>query len=300
MSDWRAARDAVPPPPERPAPPPRREADEDERERRRFVRQGERFGLPAIVDEAYALFARYRATPPLLVCQCNVCMPLDVQRELLDAPLREAPAKLLREWQGSVALGTVDADGAFQRDPAEADEVRHFLPRLMDLLAQDRRVSTSGTETSLRCLQDTGWHRWPGVERRVVQRFLDAHWQTTLADDECGPDAADVLTMHVLIGADIERALALWDAAPDPAGALHLAEARHWLSDRDGTWRFSNGFLEDAHAPAARRIGEWLASPAASDRLERAFFALEGDDPDTEDMRATLSHGADRVWTGEI
>lgn len=230
--------------------------------------------LAAIVEEAYRVFGRYRLADTLTVCHCNVCMTEETERELIETPLRQIPSLTLAEYTNS-AHGW--DDGPIAR------EMRYFLPRYFELIAAYDPPDTIGLDICLRRIGRGGWRStWPAEEERVIDRFLDAFLTASLSRLELvlwpvgwrlDFDFADVLTMIVTAGGDIDRALATWDGAEDPAAAIHMAALRSDVLILNGRPCLHNPFLED-HRAEADKIGAFLMRPSVDARIEAAFFAV--------------------------
>ena len=95
--------------------------------------------LHAVVEDAYEVFGEYRVRHLLSVCHCNSCMSVEHERELLKTPLREVPAGLLAEYTGSAHSWD---------DGPVACEMRYFLPRYFDLIAQNDPPDNTAASTS--------------------------------------------------------------------------------------------------------------------------------------------------------
>ena len=110
-----------------------------------------------------------------------------------------------------------------------------------------------------------------------------------LSGDTIGSDVAVAL---IILGLEPEAVIAHWRAAPDPAGAVHLAQARSKLAFDPYADHpvFRSVWFENLNDPTpALTLGAWLASSEADARLENAFFALEAEDPHSRAMRSILS-----------
>jgi hypothetical protein len=231
--------------------------------------------LQTLIDDAYRIFADYRIGSTLRVCRCNVCMSEAHERQLVKTPLRAIPSSLLAEYTNS-------AHG--WDDDQIAHEMRHFLPRYLELIALHDPPDHFGIEICLRRLGESGWRaKWPPDESALLDRYFDALLRASLLrldvrDSNRGPqlrfDLADVLTMLVTAGVDIERVLAAWDAAADPPAALHMAALRQQVRRKAGRTYLDNAHL-DNHAAAADRIGAFLVSPETDARIEAAFFTVD-------------------------
>lgn len=230
--------------------------------------------LRSIVDNAYRVFSRYEIGDTLTVCHCNVCMTVETERELIKTPLREISSGLLAEYTNS-AHGWDDG--------AVAREIRHFLPRYFELIAENDPPDHIGIDICLRRIGRGGWRAtWPVEEERVIDDFFDAILVANLPRLELALwpvgwrlefDLADVLTMIVTAGGDVDRMLSVWEGAADPAAALHMAALRSDVLTLNGRPCLENPFLEDDRE-AADRIGAFLMRPEVDKRIEEAFFAV--------------------------
>lgn len=234
--------------------------------------------LRAIVAEAYRVFGRHRiTTPTLTVCHCNCCMTVETERLLIKTPLRQIPADLLAEYTNS-AHGW--DDGPIAR------EMRYFLPRYFELITAGDPPDTIGLDICLRRIGRGGWRaKWPEDEEALIDRFFDALVAASLhrLDLERWPvgwrlafDYSAVLTCIVTAGGRLDRALATWEAAPDPAAAIHMAALREDVLVLNGRPCLDTPFLED-HRAEADAIGAFLMRPEVDRRIEAAFFLV--DDP---------------------
>lgn len=232
-------------------------------------------GLKTIVEEAYGVFGRYElTTPTLTVCHCNVCMTVETERELITTPLRKIPSNFLAEYTNSAH----DWD-----DGPVAREMRYFLPRYFELIANYDPPDNIGLDICLRRIGRGEWRsKWPVEEENIIDRFLDAFLVASLSrlglvlwpvGWRLGFDLADVLTMIVTAGGNLDRALAAWDGAADPAAAIHMAALRDDVLTLNGQPCFDNPFLED-HREEANRIGAFLMRPEVDRRIEAAFFTV--------------------------
>ena len=231
--------------------------------------------LHAVIEEAYWVFSGYRPQKTLNVCHCDVCIDAESERALLATPLRQISSKLLSRYTDAVSAGT---------DDVRFDELRYFLPRYLELIAANDPPDDMGYNICLRRLQEAIWRTaWPAEQVAVIERFFDAYLASSLTNVElCQWPAGwalrfplgDVLTMIATAGGDIERVLRIWEAAPDPGAALHMAALR---SDLTGgpEWRLNDAHLSPDFRAAARAIGAFLTREDVDARLETVFFSLE-------------------------
>jgi hypothetical protein len=231
--------------------------------------------LQTIVEDAYRVFGRHRITTPTLsVCHCNCCMTDETERALITTPLRRIPADLLAEYTNS-AHGW--DDGPIAR------EMRYFLPRYFELIAQGDPPDNIGLDICLRRIGRGGWRgKWPEDEEALIDRFFDALVPASLErlDLERWPvgwrlafDFSAVLSCIVTASGRLDRALATWEAAPDPAAAIHMAALREDVLVLNGRPCLEQPFLED-HRAEADSIGAFLMRTEVDQRIEAAFFTV--------------------------
>lgn len=237
--------------------------------------------LAAAVEEAYRTFAPYRIGRRITVCHCPVCMTEATELRLTTTPLRQIPADLLAEYTNSAhptaALGQ------------EADELRHFLPRYFELIAHGEAPDHLGLAVPLRRLGRSGFRdHWPSAEIATIDRFFDA-WMAARVGDlslrvwpphgarpktfELQARPEDTLSVLVSAGCVVPRVLAVWDAAPDPAAAVHMAEARLRIAWKKGRSVFYDAHLEGDYDPETEAIATFLSRTEVTERIEAAFLA---------------------------
>ena len=120
--------------------------------------------LQATVEEAYRLFAPYTIGSTLIVCNCNVCMSKEHERELVRTPLREIPSKLLAEYTNSAHSWD---------DDQVAREMRYFLPRYLELIALGDPPDNMDLDICLRRLAYAQWRsKWPQAASRAARHLL--------------------------------------------------------------------------------------------------------------------------------
>ena len=252
--------------------------------------------LKAAIDNAYAVFppVKWRGRSAT-VCSC--CVSKENARELATTPRWALETKLISAYLGS----------AHHHDEGSAAlETKHFLPRILEMLAFGLEVSSSGNECALIRLGHgaLGWgdktyrDLWSREEIATVERCLKEIWRATLAEAPWmfqreidglwlfqENKAEEFLCMVAHAGDDVAPYLALWEADDSVNAALHLAAL---VSDATlRSWRpaalLEEGGLGDAHwdghETAMRQIADWLVDPRRRDRLFDAFLAAETDSP---------------------
>ncbi|HML44023.1 MAG TPA: hypothetical protein PKE13_14005 [Hyphomicrobium zavarzinii] len=232
--------------------------------------------LRHIVDDAYRVFSGYELHRTLTVCHCNCCMTEETERELIRTPLRKISSHLLAEYTNSAH----DWD-----DGPVACQMRYFLPRYLELLAEDDPPDSMGVDICLRRMGNAGWRaKWPSEEVDLIDAFFDALMVASLSrlDLSLWPagwrlsfDLTDVLTLVVTAAGDLGRVLAVWDKAESPGAAVHMAALRDRLLVSGGRTYLHSAYLERSHDREADMIGAFLTRPEVNQRIEVAFFEIE-------------------------
>jgi hypothetical protein len=125
--------------------------------------------LQAAIDNAYRVFAAYCPRPPLDYGS-RVSVSEADHREMLavltQTPLRSLPVEAIDAYFEYIR--SAHFDGKFN-----ADEVRYFLPRALELIAQDARGTLFLREYLGPTMQE-GQARtaWPAAESEAFDRVL--------------------------------------------------------------------------------------------------------------------------------
>ncbi len=107
--------------------------------------------LTEIIEKSYRLFAKYHPTRPLDICT-NCCMTPEAEAKLASLAVNQIPKELLAAYN----------DGA-KPEKTRIEEVKHFLPRYLDLVAQFE-FPTHSTELSFSRLIPFDKHEWTKEE----------------------------------------------------------------------------------------------------------------------------------------
>jgi hypothetical protein len=223
-----------------------------------------RVTVPARVEESYQQFARYSLPANLWVCeQCGPEWTADAIRA---TPLR------------SVSLPQLTAVHVMSLDD---DSLRHFFPRLMELM-----LNTPAPVFDFR-LADLTFRlpRWQPDEQDSARRLAEAIWSERLNFYPCRlgyfsdcPSALDLLAW-----CDIDL-VAHMDSL---VTADTLSAARHLADLIDEVFTMRDPFTSDSRTT----VLDWVGGQAIGERLQAAFFAA-----DSDHVAQQLSN-AHEVWT---
>ena len=167
--------------------------------------------LSVAVERLYGAFSGYRMPP--VTDYCTHCVSADDEAALHRHPLRELPAAAVTSFAANSSM----TQGGLH-------DVKHLLPRLLELVALAAFDGFPDIETVVGVLARGTWETWPGDERAAVRSFLLAWWTDELAGWPARHDTESVLSAIATAEDDLTPYLAIWEDAADPAAALHFAE----------------------------------------------------------------------------
>lgn len=234
--------------------------------------------LTAAIDVLYRTFVRYPLHKVVDGCPC--CVGDADHRRIRTRPLRLLKPEDI-DMYARKALTTWGT----------ADDFRHFLPRLFELLAL-RPPGFTDAEVVFRKLPYAEWRRWPGQEQAAIERYFMALWKHMLTQWE-PTSCTDVDVYLCAIGQaidQIEPYLTLWAQSCAGASRAHLLAyvIQNWdavLKDRlqNVFWNARPHQMQDVVtwivSPALRRslTDQWEADIAApqADMLAQIIDALE-------------------------
>jgi hypothetical protein len=153
----------------------------------------------------------------------------------------------------------------------DEDDFRHFLPRLLELWADDS-ISLLLPDSLINKLQFAGWSNWPKEEREVIMAFLVALWKDRLLSDISTDRLSDYFYAIANAARDLTPYLEAWRelSRESHAAVYHIA---HFVIWHDGYIYSGDLFQWDNQLIAARQVVEWLKGEETLLALERAFYA---------------------------
>ncbi len=200
----------------------------------------EQIALRAAIGGLYATFASY----PLkrVIVGCPHCVSGADSDALHVRALETLTADDVRRF-ATKAMTTF----------GDAEDFKHFLPRLMELLAGELEAGEAGEDLGFDeeilggKLALAGYAGWPAMEREAVERFLDAMWGALLARYPTKLDAETFLCFLAQF-TTLDRYLVLWRGTRTRPALAHAAVAVY-APHRSSFWP----------APARQRFENWLA-----------------------------------------
>ncbi|MEW6630586.1 MAG: hypothetical protein AB1440_06930 [Pseudomonadota bacterium] len=210
--------------------------------------------LQDAIDNCYEAFVWY-PTPRRLDAS-SARDAAAILKALTSAPLR----KLTGEHLGSYAGWAMTTVG-------DADDYRHFLPRILELAIGDQSHIGLDPPAIAGKLIYAGWPAWPGEQQAAVRMVFAEAWRHGLRQHPDEYDPSGWLTGIALIGGDLDAALEAWLSSPSPNAVLQLAEFFRGEAERlivDGADR---NYWEKAGDGTIERMRRWLLGEPVLDRL---------------------------------
>ena len=127
--------------------------------------------MQALIEQIYHIFRRYPAPKQFVVC-CEYCLSQQEQKALRNTSLRAIPYSLINAWNSSPGP-----------DPQNSDEVRYFLPRLLEFVAQGQ-FDNIHEVFSLRRINLASKENWREDEREILQQFACQYMTDWVPGDE--------------------------------------------------------------------------------------------------------------------
>ncbi len=230
--------------------------------------------LAQAVDGLYHAFERYPLRP--VIRGCPHCVGLDDQGDLHVTPLRELTDLAL----GKFAFKALTTWG-------DTDDLRHFLPRLLELTLNDGRDAID-LEPVLGKLELGGWHAWPEDEQQAITAFLAALWRRSGSAGPARYRIADLADMLGQAGFDLALFLALLDGDSREQSVRQVAALCRGAASRSAADRRASDRSASGRPDYRQQVREWLARPATRALLEVGFFAASSAEVAAELSEALL------------
>ena len=215
------------------------------------------------VQNLYEVFGRYKRS---IVEGCDHCVFPQDNALIHSKPLRKlSPLEL--EKYGRKALTTW----------GDQDDLRHFLPRLFELMTEGERISRLIDAPILTGkLRYAQWQHWPNHEREALHQFFTCYWERVLAEYPCQLESADDALCTIANAVDdIVPYMEFWQKQSDAPPIAHLAE---FITDEVDRYcrkkKLGNAFWDDREDQVAQVV-RWFQSADLSKRVESLFFDFE-------------------------
>lgn len=221
--------------------------------------------LETATQAVYQAFSRYEAPHGLLDVCTSCCMDAELEREMRHLPLRQLTREHFYQYNDSA-----------KSEVQPADEIKYYLPRMLELLAQGARLHQS-TEIYLDRLGRCEAGAYSSDERAALLGYAQAFFAQGLAQwepDEEGlfqaENAFSILLMWDYAGVPLQPLLDDWLADDREASTLNFVDSYYWDYWMNGG-TISNSFAE---APFQAAMQAWLNDPDTNAAWARKLLKL--------------------------
>lgn len=208
-----------------------------------------------LIEQIYHTFRRYTVPKKFVVC-CEYCLNKQQQQALQQTSLRAIPYSLLNDWNSSPGP-----------DPQNSDEVRYFLPRLLEFVAHGQ-FDCVCEDFSLRRINLADKTQWRADERAILERYA----RQFMADWVSGEEVVELQRMlKMFYHADIAPSRLLDEVLAVP-GYWSAASLACLL------YKYREGYIRDDEDESGQGLAEeislWMKNHRAL-LTERAKSAIE-------------------------
>jgi len=208
--------------------------------------------LDAAVEMAYQTFAHYRAPEGLLDVCTDCCMDAELEHEMHRLPLRQLTRKHFYQYNNSA-----------KSEVQPADEIKYFLPRMLDLLAQGARLHHS-IELYLDRVGRSDPTAYSPEENLALLSYARTFFAEGLKQWEPDSDglfqgeyAFSILLMWEYAKVPLQPLLNDWLTNDSETSTLNFVESCYWEYCLNGE-AITNAF---ADAPFQKTMRAWLSDP---------------------------------------
>ena len=207
--------------------------------------------LDEVVERAYDVFSKYAVNVPLDVCTV-CCLTAEEELRLARTPVRGIPVELLADYTDSA-----------RPEKTRIDEVKHFLPRYLELVSQFV-FPTHSAELSFSRLSPFSKDEWSEEEQDVLCSFAIEFFTRCLATYPLPEGIDTILIMLDKGGFAIEPLLDIWKTTNGLMSTLNFTDL--YVEGFDFTKsRLTNAFDEDG------KVSEVLAAWFDDDQVKAIF-----------------------------
>ena len=166
--------------------------------------------LKALIEEAYSLFSSYSMGNHIAVCHEFICCLGSDDADLLKTlPIQQVDRRLIYEY--------LDA-GEGEYPIALAVQIKHLLPKILELLVKDEYIHHSHECIFDKCRFNL--KVWTVDEIEFMQRFAQCYFRMQLMKFEETESVDQFIIMFHLSGLDILPLLKIWEQYLDQPTVL--------------------------------------------------------------------------------
>ena len=218
--------------------------------------------LRETIDKAYKEFSKYSATLPLDVCT-DCCMTIEETTTLASISVNSIPKDLLSSYNDSV-----------KPEKTEIQEVKHFLPRYLELIS-DFNYPTHSSELSFSRLTPFDKNEWTKKELEILFGFQEEffkHCLKTYPTPSFGDKIDSVIIMFWRSGLGVDILLSVWEETKSLESILHFKDLYFEGFEKYNRSKLSNSFGDKE---LCKKLTTWIQEPKVNsifqEQIEKAF-----------------------------
>ena len=217
--------------------------------------------LSDIVDEAYKLFANYLAARPLDICT-ECCMTEQDEAKLSALPVNQIPKDLLSDYN----------DGA-RTHKTNIEEVKHFLPRYLELVSRFE-FPTHSAELSFSRLTPFDSTEWKQRELDMLGEFSQVYFKHCLTLYPLPCNNADITNILIMLWKgcfDIHEILQIWKNEKTKESLLHFRDLYFYGFDE---WNRSKIRSPFGDKDLAEILASWMDEASVREHFSKTIEDL--------------------------
>lgn len=217
--------------------------------------------MEEIIQKCYQIFDYPPPSEPLQACTCPICLDPELEREMRNLPLRELTATHFYEYNGGVIDKTQNSN-----------EIKYFLPRMMELFTQNEELHHS-LEIYFARVGYAPKSEFTATELAIWQQFADTYLDKLLTQK---PDYLNDVFAYLLMfhkaHIDIRPFLQRWQNNDTPQAVIHFVHAS-WYYYAWQLEKLDNAFADDE--PEYQQIMKnWLDNTEHKQQIVRQLLNL--------------------------
>lgn len=212
------------------------------------------------INKAYKEFSKYTASLPLDVCTV-CCMTTQEATTLANLSVDSIPRDLLSTYNDSA-----------RSEKTKIEEVKHFLPRYLELIA-DFNFPSHSAEISFSRLVPFDKNEWTKTELEILSDFQVAYFKHALQTypiPSSGDQIDSIIIMFWSGGLGIDQLLKAWEETESLESVIHFKDLYLGGFNQHKRSKLSNSFGDNE---LGEKLTAWLQSTnvniAFQERIER-------------------------------
>lgn len=210
--------------------------------------------MSLLIEEAYKLFDKPIGSHLMGVCT-DCCISKECEKQLINTPVRELPKELVYDY----------LDAAY-RNENMLNEVAHFLPRILELLASYQYIRHSTEIILEKCHFESPY--WNHLQQDFIKRYSTQFIVDILKNSVYHMRIDNVMSYIVMFsvsGLEVTHLFSLWEemAIVYPSALEHFETMMYYNTNNYSTYQ--NYFSDNPKFN--QEVNEWINSPRLAKKL---------------------------------